>query len=37
MTLEKSVRRILDIQDERREILSIIEQNHIHTPLDRLV
>lgn len=37
MTLEESVRRFLDIQDERREIMSIIEQNHIHTQNDRLV
>ena len=37
MTLEESIRRFLDIQDERREILSIIEQNHIHTHNDRLV
>lgn len=37
MTLEESVRRFLDIQDERREILSVIEQNHIHTQNDRLV
>lgn len=37
MTLEESIRRFLDIQDERREILSAIEQNHIHTQNDRLV
>lgn len=37
MTLEESVRRFLDILDKRREIMNIIEQNHIHTQNDRLV
>ena len=37
MTLEESVRRFLDILGKRREIMNIIEQNHIHTQNDRLV
>lgn len=37
MTLEEAIRRFLDIQDERREIMSVIEQNHIHTQNDELV